>query len=63
MNSNAYLFDISRATDAGTLQAYAADCAADETLTSDEREEIANAIAARFSTLNSQAIGKQKPRW
>jgi hypothetical protein len=48
----ACIFDISRATDAGTLNAYRMDAISDETLTTFEKTEICAAIDARFSALN-----------
>ena len=63
MNLRTYLFDISRAQDAGTLHAYQADARADETLSSDEQEEIHRAISRRFHELNKKAVGPGRPRW
>jgi hypothetical protein len=63
MNLCAYLFDISRATDAGTLQAYRLDAVQDETLNSFEKDEICRAIDTRFGQLNQAAAGPQKGRW
>jgi hypothetical protein len=63
MTIRAYLFDISRATDAGTLHAYRADAVEDDTLTSFEKTEVCAAIDRRFHELNKAAAGKQKARW
>ena len=63
MMLSAILFDISRATDAGTLHQYRADAAEEITLADEERAEINRAIDARFSFLNLQAGDKPKPRW
>ena len=52
MTLRAYLFDISRATDAGTLMAYRTDAVQDDTLTTFEKEEICRAIDARFEKLS-----------
>jgi hypothetical protein len=58
----AYLFDVSRATDAGTLLTCRADALADECLDAEEKAEICSAIEKRFAALNSGAI-QSKPRW
>ena len=58
-----YEFDISRATRAGDLHALIADIREDETLASDEKEELLKIIAAKFSQLNQLGLGPQKPRW
>ncbi|HAO78242.1 MAG TPA: hypothetical protein DCQ92_04535 [Verrucomicrobia subdivision 3 bacterium] len=63
MNIYAYKFDISRATDAGTLHAYAADAKTDDTLPSDEKEEVLLAIHERFCFLNARAAKPAKGRW
>jgi hypothetical protein len=64
MTSDAYLFDISRATDAGTLQAYRMDAINDDMLTSFEKGEICAAIDARYGQLNAEhPDAKRKPRW
>ena len=63
MSAEVYQFDISRATDAGTLHAYAADIREDDTLHSDEKEELLKAIGQRFSFLNAAASTTRKPRW
>jgi hypothetical protein len=59
----AYLFDISRATDAGTLMACRTDAVQDDTLMTFEKMEICAAIDARFGELNKAAMGPQKGRW
>ena len=56
----AYLFDISRATDAGTLMAYRTDAVQDDTLMTFEKTEICAAIDARGSALN-QAAQQRRP--
>jgi len=63
MNASACEFDISRATDAGTLHAYAADIRDDDTLHSDEKDGLLKIIGEKFGALNAAAIGKPKPRW
>jgi len=57
--TSAYEFDISRSTRAADLHALIAD----ETLASDEKDELLKIIAAKFGTLNQRALGPQKPRW
>ena len=44
MTLSAHLFDISRATDALTLQAYREDVLSDDCLSDEEREELCHAI-------------------
>jgi len=63
MNLSAILFDISRATEAGTLHQYREDANEDITLTEEERDEVGRAIDARFSFLNARAGGNPRPRW
>jgi hypothetical protein len=63
MTLSAHLFDISRATDAITLQAYRADVLSDDCLDTAEKEELCRAIEKRFAVLNARAAGKQKSRW
>ena len=63
MNHDLYQFDISRATDADTLHGFASDIAADDQLTQAEKDRLTDQIARRFSFLNAQTIGVQKPRW
>ena len=58
----AYLFDVSRATDAGTLSTCRADALADECLDAEEKAEICSAIEKRFAVLNSGVI-QSRPRW
>jgi len=62
MMSNAYMFDISRATDAPTSHGFRRNILADETLDPAERNELYAAIDRRFAFLNS---GQQNfnPRW
>jgi len=63
MTLEVYLFDISRATDAGTLNAYRVDAIIDDTLTIFEKTEICAAIDARFGALNKAAVGNRRARW
>jgi hypothetical protein len=63
MSAEVYQFDISRATKAADLHALLADIQADETLTSDEKDDLCQQISLRFSALNALAAGPQKPRW
>jgi len=63
MSLQIYLFNISRANDAGTLHAYRNDALNDDTITTFEKEEICRAIARRFHELNKAAIGPGKARW
>ena len=59
----AYLFDISRATDAVTLLNRRTDALDDACLDDLEKAEICGAIEKRFALLNAGAIQTQKPRW
>jgi hypothetical protein len=61
--TSAYEFDISRATRAGDLHALIADINADETLASDEKEELLKIIATKFAQWNRSAVVRQNPRW
>ncbi len=61
MTLSAHLFDISRATDALTLQAYREDVLSDDCLSDEEKEELCRAIEKRFAFLNARAVGQQKP--
>lgn len=63
MSKEVYSFDISRATDAGTLHAYAADIREDETLDVTDKAELQLEINLRFSALNHAANPNPKPRW
>lgn len=54
MMNNAYIFDISRATDAPTLRGFRRDILADETLDAAERDELCAAIDRRFAFLNAE---------
>jgi hypothetical protein len=58
----AHLFDISRATDAGTLLACRTDALDDICLDAEEKTEICRAIEKRFALLNAGIIGKPKSR-
>ena len=60
---SAYLFDISRTTDAAALHEFRHNAENDWDLSMSEREEISAAIDARFGALNLAAHGEQKPRW
>jgi hypothetical protein len=63
MTLSAHLFDISRATDATTLQTYREDVLSDDCLSAAEKEELCRAIEKRFAFLNARADGQQNPRW
>ncbi|HTR44032.1 MAG TPA: hypothetical protein VMH87_20655 [Pseudomonadales bacterium] len=63
MTLSAHLFDISRATDAITLQTYRQDILSDDCLDAGEKEELCHAIEKRFAFLNARAVGEQTPRW
>ena len=52
MMSDAYIFDISRVTDAPTLHGFRRDILADDTLDPAERDELCAAIDRRFAFLN-----------
>ena len=60
--SGAYMFDISRATDAPTLHGFRRDILADETLDPAERDELCAAIDRRFAFLNLEQQNFN-PRW
>jgi hypothetical protein len=59
MTLSAHLFDISRATDALTLQAYREDVLYDDCLDAAEKEALCRTIEKRFAFLNARAVGKQ----
>lgn len=63
MTLSAHLFDISRTTDAITLQTYHQDILSDDCLDAGEKEELCRAIEKRFAFLNARAAGEQIPRW
>ena len=60
MTLSAHLFDISRATDARTLQAYREDVMSDDCLNTAEKEELSHAIEKRFAFLNARASLRQQ---
>ena len=62
MMSDAYMFDISRATDAPTLHGFRRNILADETLDATERDELCAAIDRRFAFLNLEQQNFN-PRW
>lgn len=61
MTLSAHLFDISRATDARTLQAYRDDVMSDDCLDAAERDELCRAIEKRFAFLNARTDGNRNP--
>lgn len=63
MSPAAYLFSISRATDADTLHYMRNEIVADDSLSPEEKEVLMTAINRRFGRLNHLAVGKQTPRW
>jgi hypothetical protein len=60
MTLSAHHFDISRATDAITLQAYREDVMSDDCLDAVEKEELCRAIEKRFACLNARTC-RQEP--
>jgi hypothetical protein len=54
MMSDAYMFDISRATDAPTLHGFRRDILVDETLDPAERDDLCAAVDRRFAFLNPE---------
>jgi len=62
MITEAYEFDISRATDAATLHGFHRDILADKIFDQTERDKLCGVIDRRFAFLN---INRQhfKPRW
>jgi hypothetical protein len=54
MTLSAHHFDISRATDAITLQVYREDVMSDDCLGVAEKEELCRAIEKRFAFLNAR---------
>ena len=61
MTLSAHHFDISRATDALTLQAYREDVMSDDCLDAAEKEELRRAIEKRFAFLNARTERQQDP--
>ena len=59
----AYLHSIAHADDAAMLHGLRAEIKADDSLHSDEKEELMTAIGRRFAWLNAQAVGPVKGRW
>lgn len=59
MTLSAHLFDISRTTDAITLQTYREDVLSDDCLDVAEKEELSRAIEKRFAFLNARTIEQQ----
>lgn len=58
---DAYLFDVSRATDATTLLTCRSDALADDCLDTREKAEVCAAIEQRFAALNAgQLISARK---
>jgi hypothetical protein len=62
MTLSAHLFDISRATDALTLQIYREDVLSDDCLSDGEKEELCCSIEKRFAFLNARGDVQQNPR-
>jgi hypothetical protein len=62
MTLSAHHFDISRTTDAITLQTYRDDVLSDDCLDAAEKEELCRAIEKRFAFLNARAAEHQQPR-
>ena len=60
---DAILFDISRATDAQTLLEIRRGALADDSLFSEDKEEICAAVHKRFARLNADTKPNRKPRW
>jgi hypothetical protein len=61
MTLSAHLFDISRATDAITLQAYREDVMSDDCLDAAEKEELCRTIEKRFAFLNARTVDRKSP--
>jgi hypothetical protein len=59
----AYIFDISRATNAATLLTCRTDALEDACLDDDEKADVCRAIEKRFAMLNAGTLPAQKPRW
>ena len=59
MTLSAHLFDISRVTDAITLQTYREDILSDDCLDAVEKEELCRVIEKRFAFLNARAFDQQ----
>ena len=62
MTTQAYLFSISRTTDADVLHGLRTEIATDDSLLSTEKYELYKAINLRFSQLNFAAAGPQRER-
>lgn len=60
MTLSAHHFDISRATDAITLQTYRDDVLSDDCLDAAQKEELCGAIEKRFAIINARTVGQQK---
>jgi len=63
MNPDVYQFDIARADHAADLHVLRADITADDTLTTDEKQELLAQIALAFGRRNAQANANRKSRW
>lgn len=63
MNPDVYQFDIARADRAADLHVLCADITADDTLTTDEKQELLAQLALAFGRRNAKANANRKPRW
>ena len=55
---DAYLFDVSRATDAITLLTCRSDALADDCLDTEEKAQVCTAIEKRFAALNAGRLAR-----
>lgn len=63
MSKDIYIFDISRSTSVPDIFSLVQDARADNTLTSEEQQEVALYGRRRVAQLNADAVGPQKSRW